>query len=261
MIKPLQNKKILITRTHDQNSEFAEKLTAAGAIPVQLPTIKIEPVTDFSFADKAIEKLNSFDWIIFTSSNAVSFFLTRLKKLKIDVSNLKKIKIAASGPSTAKTLKKAFIDVDLIPQKFIAEQISREIGDVSGKNILLPRGEIAREDLPDQLRAKGAMVTELILYKTVSSELKPSELAEIIEKGIDIITFTSSSTVEFFHEKIQKTNFQLRDEKIACIGPVTARTAEESGYDVWVVADPHSIDGLILSMEKALETSELKNLK
>jgi uroporphyrinogen III methyltransferase/synthase len=246
--KPLIGKKILITRAREQSVEFATLLKKTGAEVMEFPTIEIAPPLRWKELDRALHQLKSYDWLIFTSANGVHFFWQRLKekgKIRLPSS----IKVCAIGPATANQLKKKKIFVDYMPKEFIAEAILHGFGKMSinGKRILLARAKKARNILPRGLRKIGAEVDVVETYRTVKPKRGSKRLRQLLTDGkIDVITFTSSSTVNHFAELLMKEDLKklLKGIAIACIGPVTARTAKEWGMKVQIQPKEYTIPGL-----------------
>jgi len=231
MNKPsLAGKKILITRAREQSGDFAAQLKKLGAEVIEFPTIEIVPPTTWRRLDRAIDQLNSYDWIIFTSTNGVNFFFERLREKGEDHYLPSSLKVCAIGPATAYQLRDKGIRVDYTPKEFVAEAILEEFKEMSvrGRRILLARAKEARDVLPQGLRKMGAEVDVVEAYQTVKPKGGSRRLKKLLEDGgIDVITFTSSSTVNHFAELLKKEDFKnlLGSIAIACIGPITARTA------------------------------------
>ncbi|MFN4218562.1 MAG: uroporphyrinogen-III synthase [Candidatus Bipolaricaulia bacterium] len=247
---PLQGKRILITRAKEQAGVLAERLRALGAEPVEFPTIAIAPLEDFSLLDRAIKRLaaSSYDWAIFTSTNGVRLFCERLKALGYEAQLLSRVKLGAIGPATAEALAQHDLTVRYMPTRYVAEELAAGLGDVSGQRILLPRADIARKQLAQALRAKGASVDEVAVYRTLPAGSKATELKDLLRNGqIDLITFTSASTVRHFVQFLDGIDLAqvLSEVKVACIGPVTAKVAKELGIEAHIVAAEHTIDGLV----------------
>lgn len=243
----LQGKRVLVTRARSQADTLVERLRARGAEPVLFPTIRIVPVEDTGPVDRAIAQLEGYDWVIFTSQNAVAPFWERLRAAGKDAQALSGLRVGAIGPATAAALAARSVRAAFIPQQYVAEAILAEIGDVAGQRILLPRADIARQALVEGLRARGAEVDQVAVYRTVPAD-PPPEAWEALRSGrIDVITFTASSTVRNFVTLVEGRGLRgvLDGACIACIGPVTARTAEELGLRVDIVAQEHTIDGLV----------------
>lgn len=252
--KPLFGRRILITRPREQSRELIRALEDAGAETVEFPTIQTVPVNDYSLLDQAVKELSSYDWIIFTSANGVSYFMDRLKLAGKDVRELKDVKIAAVGPATARRVETLNIAVDLIPINYIAEGLLEEFRRIciAGNRLLLPRAKSAREVLPQQLREMGAEVTVAPAYETVTATTNAAPVRRQIEDGkIDWITFTSASTVENFAKLINGDLEKLLEKvKVAAIGPVTAGAAVKRGIKVDSTAAISTNEGLVEAIIK-----------
>jgi uroporphyrinogen III methyltransferase/synthase len=250
---PLLGKRILVTRTREQASDLVRLLERRGAYCLECPTIEVHWPKDLRPLDQAINSLSGFDWVIFSSTNAVRFFFERLFKLGFDLRALGNIRIAVVGAGTGKAISALHLNSDVMPDDFRAEgliQAFSEIG-VSGKRILIPRAEKAREILPSRLSELGAEVSLVTTYVTLAPKIN-SEILEILEHEIiDVLTFTSSSTVKnFFHLLSDDLRNQILDQaKVACIGPITARTAKAFGLEVTVQPDKFTIPSLVSAIE------------
>lgn len=247
--KSLFGKKILVTRARDQASAFSELLEGYGAQVIQFPTIEIHPPTDWSGLDKAIEELGNYHWVIFTSANGVDYFWKRLTLAGKDARAFKRVKIAAIGPPTAQALRKHGIMPDLIPKEYKAEGLVQALGmeDLCGIRFLIPRAAEARELLPDELRKLGAEVRIVEAYRTVRPTDSKGEILDLLKaKDIDLITFTSSSTVKNLMEILPKAQWEdlLAEVKIACIGPITAKTAKDFGIDTDIMPEEYTIPAM-----------------
>jgi uroporphyrinogen III methyltransferase / synthase len=241
----LSGKRILVTRPRVQSVDFIEKIITLGAVPVIFPTIEISPVNDTTQLDKAIIHLNNYHWVIFTSVNGVAVFWDRLSAMGKGNNDLLGIQIAAIGPATANALSEKGIRPDFVPEEYVAEAILPGLGDVRGKKVLLPRAEIARKALLDALINQGAIADEIAIYRTLPVNPDPQAFVEL-EKGIDIATFTSSSTVtNYFDLTGERALDLLKEAVIACIGPITAETARTLGLEVTIIAEEYTVDGLI----------------
>ena len=249
--KPLFGKGIVITRPERQADDLAVKLLAEGAHPISFPTIKIVPPEDWREFDCAIDKLSTYNWLIFTSANGVLFFFERLRKKNKDIRDLKGINICCIGPATARQIEDKGIKVDLVPKQFIAEGILESFAAMSlkGSKILLPRASKARDIIPEGLKKLGASVDVVATYRTINPGRKKEELAAMIYDGkVDVITFTSSSTVTNFVE-IMGCDFKLpANINVACIGPVTANTAKKAGFKIDINQEEYTMAGLVQSL-------------
>lgn len=244
----LRGKRVLITRPEDQAKGFAQKLRALGAEPVVLPAIELLPPEDWASMDRVLHSLaeGAYDWVVFTSANGVRFTLKRLRELELGSESLKGVKIAAIGPATAQALQREGLEVAFVPETFIAEAIAEGL-DAQGKRVLLLRANIARKDLRDLLRAQGAYVGEVAAYRTRPARLKPERVREAL-KGVDVVAFTSGSTVHTLLDVLGDQRELLDGVIVACIGPITARAAREQGLLVHVEAREHTVDGLIRAL-------------
>lgn len=246
--KPLFKKQILVTRASDQAGNFFDLLESQGAKPIPFPTIKIVPPNSWGPIDKEINSIEKYNWLIFTSANGVKYFLERLKENQKDIRDLKGIRICTIGPKTADVLKKLGIRIDFMPSEFKAESIIEGIGDgIKGKKILIPRASIAREILPQELAKMGAIVKVVDAYKTICPEGKTEQIQKmLLNKEIDVITFTSSSTVKNFVNMFKKEKFQalISGITIACIGPITATTAKKYGLKPSILPESYTIEAL-----------------
>ena len=248
--RPLFGKRIVLTRALAQAAEFARLLAAYGAEAIVAPTIKMVPPPSWEALDQAIARLGSYSWLIFTSVNGITPFMERLKEARKDARALAHLRIGAIGPRTAEALAGYGLSADLIPSEFQAEGMVDAMSryDLQGVKILIPRAEVARELLPEQLRMKGASVDVVPVYRTVLPEVVLTRLKEQLEKGvIDVVTFTSSSTVSNFVALVGGTQEACRlgaKTIIACIGPVTGRTAEEYGLSVTIMPAENTVPAL-----------------
>ena len=225
-------KKVLITRALDQAGEFAALLEKRGFLPLIFPTIEFAPPEDLERVRKTLENISSFDWILLTSSNGVKFFFEHLEKVGDPTQLLNNIKICAVGPKTAEAAQKFGLTTALIPDNYQAEGVLDAFATIgiNGRSILFPRAEEGRDILPEGLKALGASLELLSVYRTIKPEGKEEELKSILEGGVDFITFTSGSTVRNFVSMLDEANVQLlTDSKIACISKVTAQIADDLG--------------------------------
>jgi len=231
-VLPLDHVRILITRTRSQASELAAQLEALGAETILIPTIELAPPSSYCVLDAALASLRSFDWLLFTSANAVDCFIERARQQGI-TPNPKRI--AAIGPATAKAVERHNLTVDLIPPIYIAESLAEAlIPEASGKNFLLVRAEEARDILPDTLATAGATVTIAPAYRNQTPPDAIPALHRIFatpETHPHVITFTSSSTARNLLTLLETANLKLPLEVIlASIGPITSETLRDLGH-------------------------------
>ena len=255
--RPLFSKRIVVTRTRDQASELVSMLENYGAECLEYPTISLEPVDSYEILDRALESIGDFDWILFTSINAVDYFFKRLFDLGMDVRDLKGPRVAAVGRVTAEALSRRGIRADMLPEEFtgdgLAETLIRE--GVAGRNILIPRALKARETLPESLADAGARVIVAPVYQNVlptsieGEELKNELHQALKEKRVDMVTFTSSSTVKNFVTLLGVSPEELLNlmagVAIATIGPITAKTVQNYGLTVHVQPEEYTIPDLV----------------
>jgi len=248
--RPLFGKRILVTRPRPQAAEFSDLIAAQGGEPVECPTIEIVPPEDWAPLDRALARLSTYNWLIFTSVNGVAPFMTRLLETQRDVRALSGLTICCIGPRTAEALAVYGLRADLIPEQFQAEGILEALAarEMRGARVLIPRALVARELLPEQLRAKGADVDVVPVYRTIRPAVATDRLMEQLRTGgIDVISFTSSSTVRNFVELFPTKDELVRSvgkTTVACIGPITAATAREAGLTVQVMAGQNTVPAL-----------------
>ncbi|MCH7616355.1 MAG: uroporphyrinogen-III C-methyltransferase [Chloroflexi bacterium] len=251
--RPLFGKRVLITRTRRQASELARLLAAQGALPIELPAIEIEPVADTVPLAAAIDRLRDggYAWCGFTSANAVELTFEHLAERGFDARSFGGTRVFAIGPATADALRSHGITADVVPDEYVAEAVVEAMRPhvSEGDGVLLPRAESARAELVTGLEALGATVDEITVYRAaVPSGPDPKVLAAIREGRIDIVTFTSSSTVRNLLAILGSDAAALKGESrplIACIGPITADTARENGLTVDVMASEYTVEGLV----------------
>jgi uroporphyrinogen III methyltransferase/synthase len=249
--KPLFGKHIVVTRAREQASGFLARLTALGAACIEFPTIQVVPPKSWDALDRAMLRLERYQWILFTSINGVKYFFERLEQLGLDMRELKDMKVGAIGPKTAEAVYKKGIRPDLVPDEYRAEAVVDAFRkwDVKGINILLPRAAKARQVLPVELVKMGARVDEIPAYETVQPDHDRGHVKGMLEREeIDMVTFTSSSTVtnfvEMFREERQHLEEWMTKVAVACIGPITARTAEDQGLSVSLIPEEYTIEAL-----------------
>ena len=246
--RPLFGKRIVVTRARAQASDMRQKLEDLGAEVIQFPTIRIQPPALWEPVDQAIEELDTYDWVVFSSMNGVQSFFKRLFEKGRDVRSLGGKSVAAIGPKTAEALRQFGIFPDLVPKDYKAEGLLAVFPEGDKKRILFPRAKVAREVLPETLRKRGHHVEVVPVYETVMEEPDPEVKGAILSGEVDLVTFTASSTVHNFveimggREGIQGLPETLR---VASIGPITSQTLREYGLPVHVEAPVYTIDDLI----------------
>ncbi|CAN5570013.1 uroporphyrinogen-III C-methyltransferase [soil metagenome] len=247
--RPLDGRRIVVTRTRQQAGALSGQLRDLGAEVIELPTIRIEPPTDLRAFAELVQDAHAYDWIVFTSPNGVSAFFEMFYKLYDDAREMGGAHIAAIGPATAQRVRDHHLKVDLQPEKFVAEAVVSEFkkaGDLENLRILIARAEEARDLLPKELGALGAIVDVAFAYRTVAeTEDRTEAKSRLVAEGADMITFTSSSTVENYLALGLPWPAGM---EVASIGPITSQTARERGLTIAVEAARHDIPGLIDSI-------------
>jgi uroporphyrinogen-III synthase len=238
--------KVLITRPRAQADDFAEKLRSAGFEPIFFPIIEIQPIENNTALATALEKLNCYEWVVFTSVNAVDIVFDEYSVFLLKENT--GVKFAAIGPKTAEALRKYSIEPDFVPEEYVAEAILPGLGDLQGKWVLLPRAEIARQMLPEAIANAGGIAHEIIVYQTLPAQVDEDGLSAL-KSSVDVITFTSASTVENFVAVTRQHNLDPlnlpNNPLVACIGPISEQAAREAGIQNIVVAKEYTTDGLL----------------
>jgi uroporphyrinogen III methyltransferase/synthase len=249
---PLFGKRVLVTRAEHQTKELSRLLLERGAMPVEMPVIKISPPGTWKELDKAILNLGSYDWIIFTSVNAVEMFWKRLQSNNLDARQFGGIKIGAIGPATAKALEDKGLYPDYIPKTYTSQGFLKGLKkqDVVGRRVLLPRADIAGNELSDGLVKLGATVHQVTVYRTATVGNSSSQAKQMLLSGeIDVITFTSASTVNGLLDILGRKWEVVKQARLACIGPNTAAALAYKGLKADIVAREHTMVGLVTAME------------
>ncbi len=247
--RPLHGKKVVVTRARAQASELARQLDALGAEPIELPAIRIEPRIDSKEVRDAIESLHTYALVCVTSPNGARLLFEAMAAQGRDSRALANASVAAIGAGTEAALAAGGILADIVPERFVAEELVEELNELElrGKPVLIARAAEARELLPEALRKRGAEVDEVALYETVAETPDPDELERA--RDADFITFTSSSTVRNF--MAASANGIPEGAKVISIGPITSEAAREAGLTVDVEAERHDIGGLVEALLQA----------
>ncbi|HKY56012.1 MAG TPA: uroporphyrinogen-III synthase [Anaerolineales bacterium] len=248
-----------MTRPRAQAEDFAEKLRTVGFEPIFFPVIEIHPIKDNVALSKALEQLSCYEWVVFTSVNAVDVVFdviaTNGKQFPFEAKGLLPVgrsgtspKIAAIGPKTAQALQARGVTADFVPEEYVAEAILPGLGELRGKWVLLPRAEIARKALAEAITIAGGIAHEIAVYKTLPA--KPDlEGLNALKSGVDVVTLTSPSTVQNFVAIVKQCGLDPmhlpNDPVFACIGPITEQAAKEAGLRHLVVAKEYTTEGLI----------------
>ncbi|MDP6647587.1 MAG: uroporphyrinogen-III C-methyltransferase [Dehalococcoidales bacterium] len=253
--RPLSGKRVLVTRARQQTSTLSQLLADRGAQPIELPAITFQDIDDNQEFDHAIINIGNYHWLVFTSANGVDAFFKRLHNLKLDTRALKNIKIGTIGPTTTRSLEKQGIIPDYLPEIHtslgILDGLRNQPQWHRGQRFLLPHADIADNELAEGLRQMGAEVKEVDAYRTVPTTEAIAYAKEmLLADKIDVITFTSSSTVSNLVAAFRGEKFKINRAKIACIGSKTAATADGAGLKVNIIAREATIPSLVTAIEE-----------
>lgn len=250
---PLFGKRVLVTRAEHQANELSRLLVELGAIPVEMPVIKIDPPRSWKKLDQAIMNRREYGWIMFTSVNAVEMFWKRLYTLNLDSRWLADTKVGAIGPATARALEEKGVRPDYLPEIYTSQGFLAGLKkkDIAGCKVFLPRADIAGNELSDGLAKLGAEVQQVTAYRTVTATKSISQAKLMLLRGeIDVITFTSASTVNSLLAILGQRWGVIKQARLACIGPNTAVALADKGLKADIVATEHTVPGLIEAMEE-----------
>jgi uroporphyrinogen-III synthase len=254
---PLAGKRIVVTRAHTQAEGLSSLLRGYGAEVIEAPVIEIRPPDSFEALNEALNNVLQYDWLILTSVNGVEALFSRLEPLGLSIDSLQHLKIAAIGPATEERIQDHGLVVDLVPSRYVAEEVVQMLRkQVKGERVLLVRAKVARDVIPEELRAAGAQVDVVEAYQTVIPDGAKERLQKIFHdiQPPDAITFTSSSIVKNFLSIVLGTDIpaKLAKTKFASIGPVTSETLREYALPVHVEADEFTMDGLAQALVREL---------
>lgn len=256
---PLWGRRVLVTRAAHQAGKLSEGLRALGAEPVEVPVLEIRPPASFTPLDAALRQFASYDWLILTSANAVHALVERAAALGISVAQLAWLKVAAVGESTAAEARKAGFKIAFVPHAYVAESLVEGLmksleKQSSGQRILLARAAVARDVIPDALRAAGVAVDVVDAYCNVLPKAAPEQLRSAVRSGIDAVTFTSSSSATNLAEAARAANVEWPVAMVPAvsIGPVTSKTLCELGWAPAAEAEPSDVHGLIAAVGRVL---------
>jgi uroporphyrinogen-III synthase/uroporphyrinogen III methyltransferase/synthase len=252
---PLAGRRVLVTRAAHQAGKLSEGLRALGAEPVEVPVLEIRPPASFELLDAALHQLNSYDWLILTSANAVRALAERAAALEIAFTQPAQLQVAAVGEATASAARKAGLQVAFVPEAYVAESLVEGLlsslqNQTSRQRILLARAAIARDVIPGALRSAGAEVDVVDAYRNVLPETAPDQLCQALQNGIAAVTFTSSSSATHLAEasSVAGIGWPFAGVAAVSIGPITSQTLRELGWPPAAEADPSDISGLIAAL-------------
>jgi uroporphyrinogen-III synthase len=259
---PLAGTRILVGRARHQAGNLSAGLRSLGAAVIEIPFIEIRKPQSYRPLDDALKHIKTYDWLILTSVNGVEAMWERVRKLRITRRNLRHLQIAAIGPATKKAIVKHGLKVKMVPEEYVAESVVKGLRDkVNGKRVVLIRAKVARDVIPEELRAAGAQVDVVEAYETVVPEKSRTRLRALMKNASrrpHIVTFTSSSTAKNFAELLGKFKAgSLSRVQFASIGPVTSATLRELQMPAAIEAREFTMGGLIraIVLARYAETS------
>ena len=255
---PLCGTRVLVGRARHQAGALSSGLRRLGADVVEIPFIEIREPRSYRPLDAALKNIGGYDWLILTSVNGVDAVWNRVKKLRLNLKQLRHLKVAAIGAATKKAIEKRGIKVNVIPEEYVAESVVKSLRkNIAGQRVLLARAKVARDVIPTELRKLGAQVDVVEAYETVIPQTSRARLRALLKNPRSrpqVITFTSSSTVRnymsLFERRRVRTTRSLHGIRFASIGPVTSATLREFGLPVHVEAKEYTIPGLIRAIAK-----------
>jgi uroporphyrinogen-III synthase len=254
-VPPLVGKRVLVTRAAHQAGKLSDGLRALGIEPVEVSVIEIQPPLDFSPLDRALRSLSSYDWLILTSANTVYALADRAASLGLSLVAAPHLKVAAVGDATATAARDAGLPVALVPESYVAESLAEILSvRTRGKKMLLARASVARDVIPDAIRAAGAAVDVVDAYRNAMPQAAPALLREALQKGIAAAAFTSSSTVTHLADAAREAGIAFPFAGVAAIsiGPITSQTLRELGWEPAAEATQSDVPGLIQAVARAL---------
>lgn len=254
-VSGLQEKTVLVTRAPGQAGEFSKLLRERGATVVEVPTIEIVPPLSWAEADRAIDRLPGYDWLILTSTNAVHWFFRRVRERRGDLAGLAGVRVCAVGPKTREAIERAGLTVFFQPSVYRAERLIQEAGEGAwrGKRVLFPRAAEGRDVIPTEMRRVGAELDLVTVYRTVPSPEGREKLRSLLAAGtLDAVTFTSGSTVSSFASLLDPAHLGsiVGRVAVACIGPVTADAALAAGLTADVLAKEATLPSLADALQE-----------
>ena len=254
---PLAGRRVLVTRALHQAGKLSDGLRALGAEPVEVPMLEIHSPASFEPLDAALKELDSYDWLILASANAIRALAERAAALELSLARPRGLRVAAVGAATAEVARKTGLRVVFVPPTYTAESLSDGMSaQVTGKRILIVRGVLARDILPEGLSAAGAKVDVVDAYRNVVPEAAPEQLRLALLEGIDVATFTSSSSVTHLAEaaRLAGAAWPLAGAPAVSIGPITSQTLRDLGWEPAAEANPHDIPGLISAVVQVIRS-------
>ncbi|WP_079509931.1 uroporphyrinogen-III synthase [Mesobacillus jeotgali] len=256
MIAPfsLQNRTVLIPRGKAHSKPFSELVARNGGIPVEIPLIAFHPVAASEKLLRILNELHTYNWVIFTSNVTVETFFSFFRNSKPSFR-----KVAVIGDKTRASLEERGVKADFMPEEYVAEGFIDEfLPQVkAGEKILIPKGNLARDYISSSLKKKGAIVEEVIIYETYLPQDSRDKLVQMLsDERLDILTFTSPSTIDHFMGIVEEYNLRCKLEQciVACIGPVSKRKAEQWGLNVHAMPEKYTVEEMLKSVAKYIQT-------
>jgi uroporphyrinogen III methyltransferase/synthase len=256
-LSALRGRRVLLTRTEEQAVSSFALLAHWGAVPLIWSAISVKAIDNRPGVLRAIASAGTYDWVLLTSANAARFFLDVLAREGSDLSAFQAARLGVVGPRTASALARLGKQVDLVAESFVAESLADSVlaRIPTGARVLLPRAAVAREVIPETLRAAGCVVDVLPVYETGPGD-SPEALAALLAGGVDAVLFSSSSTVTYFAEALERVSGSVRGAVLAAIGPVTAETMRLRGLHPSVVAEVHTMEALVEALARHFEVPQ-----
>ena len=248
--RPLLGRRVVLTRPIAQAADFEARIRALGGDPVMAPAIEIAPPDSWTIADAALRRIGTYDWITFTSANAVRALVERADAIGVPREEMSSRRLAVVGPATATAASSTLRPPDFAPTVNTAEVLAGELVDVENARVLLPRGDLAGDVLPAMLRARGAFVDEIVVYRTVPGPGIPAIVAGVRDSAVDALLFASASAARFVAAALEADSTNMPHGHAnwpvaVCLGPVTADAARQAGFRSVVVADGTTQNELI----------------
>jgi uroporphyrinogen-III synthase len=253
--QPLVGKRVLVMRAASQASKLSEGLRALGVEPIEIPVIEIRPPADFAPLDRALRSLANYDWLVLTSANTVEALADRAAALGLSLTTVTGLKVAAVGEATATAARDAGLPVALVPETYVAESLAKSLAEQTrGKKVLFARASVARDVIPDALRAAGASVDVVDAYRNVMPASASVLLREVLKKGIAGAAFTSSSSVTHLAGAAHEAGIAFPFAGVAAIsiGPITSRTLRDLGWEPAAEATQSDVPGLAQAVARAI---------
>ena len=246
----MEGKSVLITRPADQSKSFSEQLEKENFKVSYLPLIELAHIQNNEVLKNNLDTLDSFDWLVFTSVNAVKCFFETVEEFGVKLYFFPDLKIATVGEKTKLQLEQLGYRTNFVPIKYTAEVLADNMDDVNGKRILIPRSSKASNHYIDVFKSRGAQPVPVTVYENRAVNYEAREFSSILSKNFDYLTFASGSAIEAFHKHMKAAGRKLLEEKIICIGPSTATVAKDLGYAISAIAEPHTAEGIVEAIKK-----------